>query len=107
MASQFVRKITKTTTQEPIKSLENGDIIITKDNAYINVNGEYVELGKVYDDTVIKADIKSLQDSITDINTKLTSIDDRVKALETDNTKNKTDITDLDTRVKALETPAG
>lgn len=83
MASQIVRKITNTTTQEPINSLENGDIIITKDNAYINVNGGYVELGKAYDDTVIKADIKSLQDSIKDINTKLSSIDERVKALET------------------------
>lgn len=83
MASQIVRKITNTTTQEPINSLENGDIIITKDNAYINVNGVYVELGKAYNDTVIKADIKSLQDSIKDINTKLSSIDERVKALET------------------------
>ena len=107
MASQFVRKITNTSKDEPITSLENGDIIITKDNAFINVSGKYVELGKVYDDTVIKSDIKNLQDSIKNINTKLTSIDERVKTLESDNTKNKTDITDLDTRLKALETPAG
>ena len=93
MASQIVRKITNTTINEPINSLENGDIIITNEGAYINVNGKYVALGKVYDDTDIKKSITDLQ---TDI-----------KNLQTDNTKNKSDITDLDTRLKALETPAG
>ena len=46
MASQFVRKITDTTINEPIKeTTTNGDIIITKDNkVLINLNGTLKDL---------------------------------------------------------------
>lgn len=62
MASQFVRKITDTTVNEPISSLENGDIIITNKEAQILVNGKYQSLTSSYNDTTIKNDIKKLQD---------------------------------------------
>ena len=110
MASEFVRKITNGSINEPLSSLENGDMVITKDKALINVNGKYLDLSKSYDDsgvkadikklqddvknikpyddTVIKADIKNIQDSIKNINTKLSSIDDRVKKLEQPETGN-------------------
>ena len=46
MASQFVRKITDTTTSEPIKeTTTNGDLIITKDDkVLINLNGTLKDL---------------------------------------------------------------
>ena len=46
MASQFVRKITDTTTSEPInETTTSGDIIITKDNkVLINLNGTLKDL---------------------------------------------------------------
>ena len=46
MASQFVRKITDTTTSEPIKeTTTSGDLIITKDNkVLINLNGTLKDL---------------------------------------------------------------
>ena len=51
MASQFVRKITDTTTSEPIKeTTTSGDLIITKDDkVLINLNGtlKYLTAGKI------------------------------------------------------------
>ena len=46
MASQFVRKITDTTTSEPIKeTTTSGDLIVTKDNkVLINLNGTLKDL---------------------------------------------------------------
>lgn len=46
MASQFVRKITDTTSSEPIKeTTTNGDLIITKDDkVFINLNGVLKDL---------------------------------------------------------------
>ena len=46
MASQFVRKITDTTTSEPIKeTTTSGDFIITKDDkVFINLNGVLKDL---------------------------------------------------------------
>ena len=46
MASQFVRKITDTTINEPIQeTTTNGDLIITKDDkVLINLNGAFKDL---------------------------------------------------------------
>ena len=67
MASQFVRKITDTTSSEPIKeTTTNGDLIITKDNkVLINLNGTLKDLtaGK---DAVINVVTQAEYDALPD-----------------------------------------
>lgn len=69
MASQFVRKITDTTTSEPInETTTNGDLIITKDDkVLINLNGVLKDLtpafsGDEFND--LKSSIKKNTDDI-------------------------------------------
>ena len=67
MASQFVRKITDTTTSEPInETTTSGDLIITKDNkVLINLNGTLKDLtaGK---DAVINVVTQAEYDALPD-----------------------------------------
>lgn len=72
MASQFVRKITDTTTSEPInETTTSGDLIITKDDkVLINLNGNLKDLTQVltadeFND--LKASIKKNADDITQL----------------------------------------
>lgn len=69
MASQFVRKISDTTINEPIKeTTTNGDLIITKDNkVLINLNGTLKDLTPVLtvaEFNTLKSSIKKNTDDI-------------------------------------------
>ena len=72
MASQFVRKITDTTINEPIKeTTTSGDFIVTKDNkVLINLNGVLKDLTPVLtgdEFNELKASIKKNTDDITQL----------------------------------------
>ena len=89
MASQFVRKITDTTTSEPIKeTTTSGDLIITKDNkVLINLNGTLKDLTPVLTvDEVneLKADIKKYADDIVTANKAIKKNTDDIKQLKAD-----------------------
>ena len=94
MASQFVRKITDTTTSEPInETTTSGDFIITKDDkVLINLNGTLKDLTPVLtadEFNELKASIKKNADDIVTAN----------KAIK----KNADDITQLKADVAALK----
>lgn len=94
MASQFVRKITDTTTSEPIKeTTTSGDFIVTKDNkVLINLNGTLKDLTPVLtadEFNELKSSIKKNADDIVTAN----------KAIK----KNADDITQLKADVEALK----
>lgn len=91
MASQFVRKITDTTSSEPIKeTTTNGDLIITKDDkVFINLNGVLKDLtpaltGDEFNE--LKSSIKKNTDGITQLNADLDSAITKAPKLDGDNT---------------------
>lgn len=94
MASQFVRKITDTTTSEPIKeTTTNGDLIITTDDkVLINLNGVLKDLTPEFNGdelNELKEAVKKNTDDIVTAN----------KAIK----KNTDDITKLKADVEALK----
>lgn len=91
MASQFVRKITDTTSSEPIKeTTTNGDLIITKDDkVLINLNGTLKDLtpsltGDEFNE--LKSSIKKNTDGITQLNADVDSAITKAPKLDGDNT---------------------
>lgn len=80
MASQFVRKITDTTTSEPIKeTTTNGDLIITKDDkVLINLNGVLKDLSPV----LTGDEFKGLKESIKKNTDDITQLKADVEALK-------------------------
>ena len=91
MASQFVRKITDTTINEPIKeTTTNGDLIITKDDkVLINLNGTLKDLtptltGDEFNE--LKSSIKKNTDGITQLNEDMDSAITKAPKLDGDNT---------------------
>ena len=94
MASQFVRKITDTTSSEPIKeTTTNGDLIITKDNkVLINLNGTLKDLTPV----LTVAEFNTLKSSIKKNTDDITTANKDIK-------KNGDDITQLKADVEALK----
>ena len=97
MASQFVRKITDTTTSEPIKeTTTSGDLIITTDNkVLINLNGTLKDLtptltGDEFNE--LKSSIKKNTDGITQLNEDMDSAITKAPKLDGDNTYMGTNI---------------
>ena len=91
MASQFVRKITDTTINEPIKeTTTSGDLIITKDDkVFINLNGVLKDLtpaltGDEFNE--LKSSIKKNTDGITQLNADVDSAITKAPKLDGDNT---------------------
>ena len=79
MASQFVRKITDTTTSEPIKeTTTNGDFIITTDDkVLINLNGFLKDLTPAFTSDEfndLKSSIKKNADDITQLKADVASL---------------------------------
>ena len=122
MASQFVRKITDTTTSEPIKeTTTNGDLIITTDDkVLINLNGtlkdltpafsgdelnELKEGAKKNSDDIVTANtaIKKNANDIKTANTNIKKNTDDIAAANTAINKNADDITQLKADVEALK----
>ena len=95
MASQFVRKITDTTSSEPIKeTTTNGDLIITKDDkVLINLNGVLKDLTAG----------KDVQSDIVTANTAIKKNTDDIKTANTNIKKNTDDITQLKADIEALK----
>ena len=98
MASQFVRKITDTTTSEPInETTTNGDLIITKDDkVLINLNGTLKYL-------TANTEIKKNADDIKTANTNIKKNADDIKTANTNIKKNTDDITQLKADIEALK----
>ena len=94
MASQFVRKITDTTTSEPIKeTTTSGDLIITTDDkVLINLNGVLKDLTPVFSGDELNELKESVNKNANDIKTANTNIK-----------KNTDDITQLKADVAALK----
>ena len=94
MASQFVRKITDTTINEPIKeTTTNGDLIITKDDkVLINLNGTLKDLTPVL-----------TGDELNELKEAVKKNTDDIKTANTNIKKNTDDITQLKSDVAALK----
>ena len=108
MASQFVRKITDTTTSEPIKeTTTSGDFIVTKDNkVLINLNGTLKDLTPVLtadEFNTLKTSIKKNADDIVTANTAIKKNTDDIKTANTNIKKNTDDITQLKADIEALK----
>ena len=89
MASQFVRKITDTTINEPIKeTTTSGDFIVTKDNkVLINLNGVLKDLTPVLagdEFNELKASIKKNADDIAAANKTIKKNTDDITQLKAD-----------------------
>lgn len=105
MASQFVRKITDTTTSEPIKeTTTSGDLIVTKDNkVLINLNGALKDLTPAFSGDELNELKKSVKKNADDIVTANTAIDKNADGIKTANTaidKNADDIKTANTNIK-------
>ena len=94
MASQFVIKITDTTSSEPIKeTTTSGDLIITKDNkVLINLNGTLNDLTPAFSG-----------DEFNDLKEAVNKNADDIKTANTNIKKNTDDITQLKADVSALK----
>ena len=94
MASQFVRKITDTTSSEPIKATTtNGDLIITKDDkVLINLNGVLKDLTPAFS-----------SDELNGLKEAVNKNSDDIKTANTNIKKNTDDITQLKADVAALK----
>ena len=108
MASQFVRKITDTTINEPIKeTTTNGDLIITKDDkVLINLNGVLKDLTPAFSGdelNELKEAVKKNADDIVTANTAINKNTDDIKTANTNIKKNTDDITQLKADIEALK----
>ena len=108
MASQFVRKITDTTINEPIKATTtNGDLIITKDDkVLINLNGVLKDLTPAFSSDELnglKEAVKKNADDIVTANTAIKKNTDDIKTANTNIKKNTDDITQLKADIEALK----
>ena len=108
MASQFVRKITDTTTSEPIKeTTTSGDLIITKDDkVLINLNGTLKDLTPAFSGdelNELKETVKKNADDIVTANKAINKNADDIKTANTNIKKNTDDITQLKADVAALK----
>ena len=97
MASQFVRKITDTTTSEPIKeTTTSGDLIITKDDkVLINLNGTLKDLTPAFSGDELN-ELNELKETVKK------NADD-IKTANTNIKKNTDDITQLKADIEALK----
>ena len=105
MASQFVRKITDTTSSEPIKeTTTNGDLIITKDDkVLINLNGTLKDLTPAFSGdelNELKEGAKKNADDIVTANTAIKKNADDIKTANTNIKKNTDDIATANTAIK-------
>ena len=108
MASQFVRKITDTTINEPIKATTtNGDLIITKDDkVLINLNGVLKDLTPAFSSDELnglKEAVKKNADDIVTANTAIKKNTDDIKTANTNIKKNTDDITQSKADIEALK----
>lgn len=108
MASQFVRKITDTTTSEPInETTTSGDFIVTKDNkVLINLNGTLKDLTPAFSGdelNELKEAVKKNADDIVTANTAIKKNTDDIKTANTNIKKNTDDITQLKADIEALK----
>lgn len=108
MASQFVRKITDTTTSEPINvTTTSGDLIITKDNkVLINLNGTLKDLTPAFSGdelNELKEGAKKNADDIVTANKAVKKNTDDIVTANKAIKKNTDDITQLKADVEALK----
>ena len=105
MASQFVRKITDTTSSEPIKeTTTSGDLIVTKDNkVLINLNGTLKDLTPAFSGDELNELKEGANKNADDIVTANTAIKKNAGDIKTANTNIKKNTDDIVTANKAVK----
>ena len=105
MASQFVRKITDTTSSEPInETTTSGDLIITKDNkVLINLNGTLQDLTPAFSGDELNELKETVNKNADDIVTANTAIKKNAGDIKTANTNIKKNTDDIATANTAID----